>query len=247
VSGRTLVTAGYLFLAALAAPALVAAQSPAPGAETTPPPPASNQPPSSTPAPPTLDTPPTEGTAAPDPAAPEATYRRKHDRRGGKGNPDANAAASSPVRIVNFDYKPDPVRIGVGDTITWTNEDSEPHTATANNGSFDTHTLKKGESGSHTFSQDATVRYTCIIHPDMKGTVVVGSGGGGGGGGSGGSAGTSGGGGSLSEAAAGSSPGAAGTSSSLPATGQNVLPLAVVGALLVSAGLVLRRRADLYP
>jgi LPXTG-motif cell wall-anchored protein len=243
VRGRTLAISAYLFLAALAVPAVVGAQAPIPS-------PATGQP-----TPPTTDQPrgddplPQQSAPTPDPGAPapSATYVRKDDGKGGNGNPRANAAASTAVTIVDFKFKPDPIKIGVGDTITWTNEDSAPHTATANNGSFDTHTLKKGQSGSHKFTQNATVRYTCIIHPNMKGTVIVGnggSGGGGSGGGGGRSSGTSSSGsigGSSFGTGTGGSTGTSGTSSSLPNTGQNELPLIVGGAVLLTLGLLLRR------
>ena len=240
--GRTLTISAYLFLAALAAPAMVGAQAPAPTANATTP----GQPTTSTADPPQGGNQllpqgePSPGSGAP---AQSSTYDRKPDRKGGKGNPSANAAASFPVRIVDFKFKPKTINIEVGDTITWTNEDSEPHNAVANNGAFDTHTLKEGQSGSHKFTEDATIKYTCTIHANMKGTVVVGNGGnGGGGGGGGGSGGTSSGSGSGSDPfIGGSSSSATGTSSSLPSTGQNELPLVVAGGVLLTLGLLLRR------
>src|SRR5688572_23776292 len=43
---------------------------------------------------------------------------------------EAPAAAEVPVDIRDFAYSPNPVEIGVGDTVTWTNQDEVPHTAT---------------------------------------------------------------------------------------------------------------------
>jgi plastocyanin len=57
--------------------------------------------------------------------------------------------------------------------VTWTNQDFAPHTATADDGSFDTGRLDQGETGSVTFDQPGTYTYTCTFHPNMKGTVVV--------------------------------------------------------------------------
>ena len=69
--------------------------------------------------------------------------------------------------------------------------------------------------------------------------VASGGGGGGGGGGSGGSSAASG----SSEAAAVASPDAAGTSTSLPATGFAVLGLGGTGLVLLLAGTFMKRRA----
>ncbi|NPE27759.1 cupredoxin family copper-binding protein [Methanococcoides sp. SA1] len=77
------------------------------------------------------------------------------------------------VMIENFEFAPKEIRISVGDTITWTNLDSAPHTATDNNDNFDSGTLEKGESFSMTFEEAGTYDYICTIHPYMKGTVIV--------------------------------------------------------------------------
>ncbi|HEX2280389.1 MAG TPA: hypothetical protein VHG52_01380, partial [Thermomicrobiales bacterium] len=42
----------------------------------------------------------------------------------------AGAAAEVPVDIRDFAYSPNPIEISVGDTVTWTNQDQVPHTAT---------------------------------------------------------------------------------------------------------------------
>src|SRR5436309_15852631 len=61
-------------------------------------------------------------------------------------------AAANSVAIKDFSFGPGSITIHVGDTVTWVNNGPTDHTATANNGSFDTGTLKKGQSGSHTFN-----------------------------------------------------------------------------------------------
>ena len=57
--------------------------------------------------------------------------------------------------------------------MTWLNQDSAPHTATAEDGSFDTGTLEEGKLKSETFKQAGTYDYICQIHPDMHGVVEV--------------------------------------------------------------------------
>jgi plastocyanin len=87
--------------------------------------------------------------------------------------PSGEAVRAEKVEIVNFAYEPDPVRIQVGGKVTWINQDSAPHTATADDGSFDTGTLQEGKLKSETFKQPGTFEYHCTIHPSMHGTIEV--------------------------------------------------------------------------
>jgi LPXTG-motif cell wall-anchored protein len=84
-----------------------------------------------------------------------------------------HAAADITGSIVDFSFSPSTITVHVGDTVTWTNTGKQPHTATANNGSFNTGILQHGQSGSHTFTTAGTFTYFCAVHPYMKGTVVV--------------------------------------------------------------------------
>lgn len=105
----------------------------------------------------------------------EATTEPGDDSASG-GNasaPSGDAVRSAKVEIVDFAYDPDPVTIEQGGKVTWQNEDSAPHTATADDGSFDTGTLDEGKLKSETFKQVGTYAYICSIHPDMHGTVEV--------------------------------------------------------------------------
>jgi LPXTG-motif cell wall-anchored protein len=85
----------------------------------------------------------------------------------------AHAANDTSVTISDFKFTPASITIHVGDTVIWTNDGPSAHTATANNGSFNTGVLQKGHSGSHTFTTAGTFTYICQIHPFMHGTVVV--------------------------------------------------------------------------
>jgi plastocyanin len=85
----------------------------------------------------------------------------------------AHAAGDPGDTISDFRFAPATITIHVGDSITWTNNGPTDHTATAKDGSFDTGTLKKGQSASHTFTRAGTFAYICSLHPFMHGTVVV--------------------------------------------------------------------------
>lgn len=87
--------------------------------------------------------------------------------------PSGEAVRAEKVEIVNFAYEPDPVKIQEGGKVTWLNQDSAPHTATADDGSFDTGTLEEGKLKSETFKEPGTYAYHCTIHPSMHGTVEV--------------------------------------------------------------------------
>ncbi len=87
--------------------------------------------------------------------------------------PSGEAASAEKVKIVEFTYQPDPVIVQPGGKVIWQNEDTAPHTATADDGSFDTGTLEQGKLKSETFKQAGTYPYFCEIHPDMRGTVEV--------------------------------------------------------------------------
>jgi plastocyanin len=80
---------------------------------------------------------------------------------------------SPKVEIVDFAYDPEPVQVETGGKVIWQNEDSAPHTATADDGSFDTGTLEEGKLKSESFKEAGTYTYFCEIHPTMHGTVEV--------------------------------------------------------------------------
>jgi plastocyanin len=87
--------------------------------------------------------------------------------------PSGEATKSEKVDIVEFTYQPDPVVVQAGGKVIWQNQDAAPHTATADDGSFDTGTIEKGKIGSETFKEAGTFTYFCEIHPTMHGSVEV--------------------------------------------------------------------------
>jgi plastocyanin len=107
----------------------------------------------------------------------EATEGETGSEEGDSGEsepaPSGEAQKSEKVQIVEFSYEPEPVVVQVGGKVTWQNEDTAPHTATADDGSFDTGTIDKGKLGSATFKEPGTFTYHCEIHPTMHGTVEV--------------------------------------------------------------------------
>jgi plastocyanin len=86
-------------------------------------------------------------------------------------------AARAAVTIKGYAFKAKSVTVKTGGRVTFTNEDSDKHTATAtapgDQALFDTSGLGKGRSRTVTFKQAGTYPYYCAFHPFMKGTVVV--------------------------------------------------------------------------
>ena len=81
--------------------------------------------------------------------------------------------ASNSVTVENMAFMPSTITVKVGDLVTWTNQDSVGHSATADDGSFDTGIINQGQSGTASFSKAGTYTYHCKVHPNMMGTIIV--------------------------------------------------------------------------
>jgi plastocyanin len=82
-----------------------------------------------------------------------------------------SAAESVPIR--DFAFAPGNLQVPVGATVTWTNYDDAPHTATAKDGSWDTGILNRNEKKAITFDQPGEYQYYCKVHPDMIARLTV--------------------------------------------------------------------------
>ncbi len=77
-------------------------------------------------------------------------------------------------------WDPSVVTVGVGETVTWSNDDTAAHTVTSGSaadgpdGVFDSSLFMAGTEFSHTFDEAGTFHYSCIVHPWMAGQVIVG-------------------------------------------------------------------------
>jgi plastocyanin len=89
------------------------------------------------------------------------------------GGTTGSMMGSSRVVLKDLAFNPASVTIAVGATVTWENQDSMNHNVIADDGSFKSPDLGSGETFSFTFQKAGTYTYSCHIHPNMKGTVVV--------------------------------------------------------------------------
>ncbi len=159
----------------------------------------------------------------------------------------AGVALAANVNVVDDAFQPASTAVAAGESVTFTNSGESPHTATADDGSFDTGTIDPGASATVTFDTPGRYPYFCRFHGDpggsgMAGVVVVTGSGGGTGGGTGGTgggntAGTGGGtgGGGVADTGAGGP---------LPQTASPLPFIAVAGAVLLGAGLWLGFRRE---
>jgi plastocyanin len=84
---------------------------------------------------------------------------------------EATAAASAPAAGAVCEVSS--AAGEVGQTITFTNNDSAPHTATLDDDACGTPNIASGESNGLTFSTAGTYPFHCNVHPNMKGTITV--------------------------------------------------------------------------
>jgi plastocyanin len=109
------------------------------------------------------------------------------------GMPHAFAAEEKAASIVpgastlaDKAFSPNPINVKVGDSVKWTNDDTQFHTVvsgspndSAKGKEFDSGLsgpnalTTKGKTFSHTFAKAGEFPYFCQLHPTMVGKVVV--------------------------------------------------------------------------
>lgn len=86
----------------------------------------------------------------------------------------ASAPAHARVLIASFEYMPATITIRAGGVIGFRDADAEPHTATASDGhSFDTRTIKTGQTRLLRISKPGSYSFYCLFHPFMRGRIIV--------------------------------------------------------------------------
>ena len=93
-------------------------------------------------------------------------------------NLGAAAAATFNVTMADSTFTASSVTIAAGDTVVWTDNGNFPHTVTADDGSFDSGNMSRGQTFSRAFATPGTFRYFCKIHGaaggvGMAGTIIV--------------------------------------------------------------------------
>ena len=75
--------------------------------------------------------------------------------------------------ISGFTFSPASLTVAKGTTVTWQNNDSALHTATSDNGSWNTGDISQGAMKSVVFNTAGTFAYHCARHTSMKATIIV--------------------------------------------------------------------------
>jgi amicyanin len=83
------------------------------------------------------------------------------------------ATGVTQVAVRNFAYQPANLKVSVGATVIWTNDDSAPHTVTFKNSGNGSALRQQGQAFSYTFTQAGTYDYYCAVHPYMVARVIV--------------------------------------------------------------------------
>lgn len=92
---------------------------------------------------------------------------------------DLTAETKPTVVIRDLSFTPPNIKIKVGATVTWTNNDGVGHSVVADDASnsgglpTDAQMFGKDETFSFTFKQAGTFKYHCIPHTFMHGSVEV--------------------------------------------------------------------------
>jgi plastocyanin len=82
--------------------------------------------------------------------------------------------ATHQVAIKAMRFEPAVVHVAVGDTVRWTNLDLVPHTATSQEGAFDSGNLPPDSLWAFVVARAGVFDYSCLYHTGMKGSLVAG-------------------------------------------------------------------------
>jgi plastocyanin len=86
---------------------------------------------------------------------------------------DAAAAESFVVSMQITGFEPATLTVKAGDRITWINKDLFPHTATADDKTFDSNSVAPAGQWTYVAAKPGRHTYKCTFHPTMKATITV--------------------------------------------------------------------------
>lgn len=102
--------------------------------------------------------------------------------RGGSGEgvsrnkpqtPVVTSSREVTVKVIDNDYEPRDLTVSPGARVTWLFEGRLPHTVTADDGSFNSGIMNRGEQFTVTLNDPGTFSYYCTLHHAMQGKVTV--------------------------------------------------------------------------
>jgi plastocyanin len=123
----------------------------------------------------------TAETGATDSNATEAGSAAGTGATGGEGGSTTTGVSIGPgsSTLTTDAFQPNPVQVSTGTTVTWTNEDAQPHTVMSGatpptpDGKFDSGIMAPAATFDFTFTEAGEYPYFCLLHPNMVGSVSV--------------------------------------------------------------------------
>lgn len=85
----------------------------------------------------------------------------------------ANNANEHTITISAMQFTPKTIEVHAGDTIIWKNADLVMHTATAQSNAFNSGNIPANGLWKFVARKKGIIPYSCILHPTMKGALVV--------------------------------------------------------------------------
>ena len=86
---------------------------------------------------------------------------------------NAEAPDTPQILIKDFMFMPMSLTVTAGSTVIWANKDDEPHTVVSDTGLFRSGAVDTDGTFAFKFDKPGTYHFTCSIHPQMVGTIVV--------------------------------------------------------------------------
>jgi plastocyanin len=89
--------------------------------------------------------------------------------------PRTASVSDNTITIVKNSFRPADMTVKAGSTVRWVNADDHPHRIGFEDKAFTTSTYLLGasQSASQRFDRTGSYNYSCMIHPQMQGTITV--------------------------------------------------------------------------
>ena len=88
-------------------------------------------------------------------------------------DPAPSGPAANEVWMQGTKFTPATRTVAVNTTVTWINTDGFNHNVVSDSSLFNSGNIAGGASFSHTFTLAGTYPYTCTLHSNMTGTIIV--------------------------------------------------------------------------
>ena len=92
---------------------------------------------------------------------------------GSYNSPNAPSGMAANAAITGSGFTPNSISVGVGASVTWTNNDSAPHSVVADGGQFNSGTIAPGAKFSYAFPAAGSFSYHDSTNAKMVGVVNV--------------------------------------------------------------------------